>query len=223
MAALTIERALRRRGRRRREGDWAGSTWSSISLMGFGVRCDPDVSGTMASTNASTVTGPTAAPMVGKKGPAPECPITATGEARSPAASMLTSRRAKKADPAHAVGWAFGLGLGNRVQPRGDSRRWHNAPMAVSRAERRSERTPRVVAVFGPERAPFALDLLELAELAWHDCYGEITPPEDVIGDMLLLSEGSIERLIQAARLAVADWRDLKVASEELRNRGEPE
>ena len=66
--------------------------------------------------------------------------------------------------------------------------------------------------------APFALDLLELTELAWHDCYGEITPPEEVIEDMLLLSEGSIEQLIQAALLGVTDWRDLKVAAEKLRN-----
>ncbi|MGB8360523.1 MAG: hypothetical protein WCE80_03920 [Acidimicrobiia bacterium] len=73
--------------------------------------------------------------------------------------------------------------------------------------------------MFGEERAPFALDLLELTELAWHDCYGEITPSEDVIDDMLLLSEGSIERLAQVARLAVADWRDLKVAAEELRHK----
>jgi len=73
--------------------------------------------------------------------------------------------------------------------------------------------------VFGQDRATFALDLLELTELAWHDCYGEITPSEDVIDDMLLLSEGSIERLAQVARLAVADWRDLKVAAEELRHK----
>jgi len=91
--------------------------------------------------------------------------------------------------------------------------------MAVSRAERRKERTPRAIAVFGEDRASFALDLLELTELAWHDCYGEVTPSEGVIGDMLLLSEGSIERLIQVARLGVTDWRDLKVAAEELRNR----
>lgn len=75
------------------------------------------------------------------------------------------------------------------------------------------------MAVFGQERATIALDLLELTELAWHDCYGEISPPEDIIDDMLLLSHGSIERLIQVARLAVADWRDLKVAAEELRKR----
>ena len=91
--------------------------------------------------------------------------------------------------------------------------------MAVSRAERRKDRTPRAVAVFGEQRAPIALDLLELTELAWHDCYGEITPSEDLIDDMLLLSEGSTERLIQLARLGVADWRDLKVAAEESRNR----
>ena len=103
-------------------------------------------------------------------------------------------------------------------QARGSPLRWHNAPVAVSRAERRKDRTPRVVAVFGEQRAPIALDLLELTELAWHDCYREITPPEDLIDDMLLLSEGSIERLIQVARLGLADWRDLKVAAEEYRN-----
>jgi hypothetical protein len=91
--------------------------------------------------------------------------------------------------------------------------------VAVSRAERRSERTARAIAIFGDAVAPTALDLLELTELAWHDCSGEITPPEDVIEDMLVLSEGSIERLIHAAHLAVADWRDLKVAAEAVRNR----
>jgi len=40
-----------------------------------------------------------------------------------------------------------------------------------------------------------------------------------MIEDMLLISEGSIERLIQAALLGVTDWRDLKVEAEEFRNR----
>ena len=66
---------------------------------------------------------------------------------------------------------------------------------------------------------PIALDLLELTELAWHDCYGEVTPSEDIIDDILLLSHGNINQLIQATRLAVTDWRDLKVAADELRNR----
>lgn len=93
--------------------------------------------------------------------------------------------------------------------------------MAVGRAERREDRRERAVAAFGQDRAPIALDLLELTELAWHDCYGEITPSEDIVDDILLLSNGDINRLIQAARLAVTDWRDLKVAADEVRGRPE--
>ena len=90
--------------------------------------------------------------------------------------------------------------------------------MATSRADRRREREGRVVRVFGTSRAARALDLLELVELAWHDCYGEVTPPEEIIDDMLLLSDGSVEGLIVAARLAVTDWRDLKVAADARRD-----
>lgn len=93
----------------------------------------------------------------------------------------------------------------------------HNGCMAVGRVERRAEREPEVVAVFGADRAPLALDLLDIVELAWHDCYGDLTPPSDVIADMLTLSGGSIDGLIQASLLAVTDWRDLKVAAQELR------
>jgi hypothetical protein len=74
-----------------------------------------------------------------------------------------------------------------------------------------------VVAFFDEDQTPSALDLLELTELAWHDCYGEVTPSEDVIDDMLTVSGGSIEGLIKAAWLAVTDPRDLKVAAEERR------
>jgi hypothetical protein len=91
--------------------------------------------------------------------------------------------------------------------------------MAVGRAERRSEREPRVAAFFDEDQTPRALDLLDLTELAWHDCYGEVTPSEGVIDDMLTVSGGSIDGLIKAARLAVTDPRDLKVAAEERRNR----
>ena len=87
--------------------------------------------------------------------------------------------------------------------------------MAVGRAERRSEREPQVVAVFGEQQAPIALDLIDITELAWHDCYGEVTPPQSVIEDMLTVSKGTVEGLIQAALLAVTDWRDLNVAAEE--------
>jgi hypothetical protein len=75
------------------------------------------------------------------------------------------------------------------------------------------------VAVFGVDMAPTALDLLELTELGWHDVYGDVTPPDDVIDDILELSEGNIEQLITSALLAVTDWRDLKVAASELRGR----
>ena len=89
----------------------------------------------------------------------------------------------------------------------------------MGRAQRREDRRQQVVAQFGEDRASVALDLLELTELAWHDCYGEVSPPEEIVEDMLLLSEGNVEQLIQAALLGVTDWRDLKVAAEELRNR----
>jgi hypothetical protein len=72
--------------------------------------------------------------------------------------------------------------------------------MAISRAERMAERKGRVVAVFGEALAAPVFDLLELTEMAWHDCYGEITPPDDIIDDILLCSEGEMPKLIQAAR-----------------------
>lgn len=85
--------------------------------------------------------------------------------------------------------------------------------MAVSRADRRAEREPRFVEVFGATLAPRALDLLEIVELAWHDCYGDISPSEEIVDDMLLLSGGSLEGLVSAAHLALTDWRDLKMAA----------
>ncbi len=61
------------------------------------------------------------------------------------------------------------------------------------------------------------LDLLELAELAWHDCYGEITPSEAVVDDILIVSEGTLAGLIRAVRLAVTDRRDLMVLADDMR------
>lgn len=90
--------------------------------------------------------------------------------------------------------------------------------MAVGRPERRDERRTRVVASVGESSADAALDLLELVELAWHDCYGELTPPDDVIEDILILGQGRMDRLIRAAYLAVVDWRDLRVAADAQRH-----
>lgn len=89
--------------------------------------------------------------------------------------------------------------------------------MAVGRPARRAERRDKVAAVFEGEGIEQALDLLELVELAWHDCYGESTPPEQVIDDVLLVSGGRLGGLVRAGRLAVVDFRDLRVAADELR------
>jgi hypothetical protein len=59
------------------------------------------------------------------------------------------------------------------------------------------------------------LDLLELTELALHDCFGEVSPSEEVIDDILIVSGGTIDGLIKAVRLAVIDSRDLRIAAAE--------
>jgi len=87
----------------------------------------------------------------------------------------------------------------------------------IGREARRSSRRPRVEAVFGRHDAPAVLDLLELVELAWHDCYDEVSPSEEVIDDILTVSEGNWAKVISAARLAVVDWRDLRMAAETVR------
>lgn len=70
----------------------------------------------------------------------------------------------------------------------------------------------------GTGRTEPALDLLELLEFAWHDCYGEISPDDSVIDDILLVSDGTMEGLIRSVHRAVADWRDLKMAADARRH-----
>jgi len=88
--------------------------------------------------------------------------------------------------------------------------------MAVGRAQRRAERAARFAEVFG-KKSRFALDLVEVMEYAWHDCYSEITPPDEVIEDLLVCSEGSIETLIRAVHLGITDWRDLRMWADSVR------
>lgn len=94
--------------------------------------------------------------------------------------------------------------------------------MAVGRAERFEKRRPRVVAVFGddPGTLRAVSDVLALLEMAWHDCHGEVTPPESVIDDVLVCSRGSLSGLIGAAHLAVVDSRDLSVSASAVRRSG---
>lgn len=87
--------------------------------------------------------------------------------------------------------------------------------MAVGRVERRGGRQARFEETFGDD-AEIALDLYEIVELAWHDCYGEVTPPPEVEEDILVVSEGDVEGLVRAGRLALQDWRDLRLMASEL-------
>ena len=86
-----------------------------------------------------------------------------------------------------------------------------------SRAQRRAQRRAAVQSAFGPG-ADAALDLLELTEFAWHDCYGEVSPPNQVVDDLLTVSHGRLDLLASAARLAVEDFRDLRTQAEALRS-----
>ena len=85
---------------------------------------------------------------------------------------------------------------------------------------RRAERTARVTALFGRLQCEAALDILELTELAWHDVYGQVTPPGDVVDDILVCSRGQLGELARSARLAVEDWRDLRLRADSIREHG---
>jgi hypothetical protein len=62
--------------------------------------------------------------------------------------------------------------------------------VAVGSEQRRTVRRPRVEGLFAGEQVEAALDLLQLMDLAWHDCYGprELEVPPAVLDDVLLLS-----------------------------------
>jgi hypothetical protein len=82
--------------------------------------------------------------------------------------------------------------------------------MAISRAERREERRARARAEFGPD-VDAVLDVLELTDFAWHDCYSEVSPPAGVIDDLFVGARGSVTEFVRAARLAIEDYRDLRL------------
>jgi len=56
-------------------------------------------------------------------------------------------------------------------------------------------------------------------EIAWHDCYGQVSASDDVIDDILLVGPGDLASLVSAARLAAADSRDLRLAADATRRR----
>ena len=104
---------------------------------------------------------------------------------------------------------AAGAGRGGRVPP---------SVIGISRRERRDADRGRASLEFG-EDAPAALDLLDLLELAWHDTHGDPTPPAEVVDDVWTAAEGDLAKLASASRLAVVDWRDLRIAADDVRSR----
>lgn len=93
--------------------------------------------------------------------------------------------------------------------------------MTIGRAARFEARKPRVIATFGDDDDTLRVvyRVFELMEMAWHDCYAEVTPPENVVDDVLLCSGGTLRGLIDAAHLAVVDRRDLSVWASGIRAR----
>jgi hypothetical protein len=99
--------------------------------------------------------------------------------------------------------------------------------MTVGRAERFAQRKPRMIAIFGDDERTIRVvsRVFELMEMAWHDCYAEVTPSEEVVENVLLCSGGTLDGLITAAHLAVIDVRDLSLWASDMRNQagGQPE
>lgn len=91
--------------------------------------------------------------------------------------------------------------------------------MVTSSADRRSARSGRATDAFG-QHAAAALDALALLDLAWHDCYDEPSPPEQVVDDIWDVSGGDLARFVAAAHLAVIDFRDLRVWADQHRAGG---
>jgi hypothetical protein len=83
--------------------------------------------------------------------------------------------------------------------------------MAVGRRERLAVLRPRVIELFGndPRAITRVEQVLTLLELSWHDCHGQVSPPDHVLSDVLTCSAGTLEGLVDAAHLAVVDARDL--------------
>lgn len=90
--------------------------------------------------------------------------------------------------------------------------------MVTSSDDRREARRPRATKHFGSQ-AHAALDTLALLDLAWHDCYEESSPPERIVEDIWLVSDGDLASFVSAAHLAVIDFRDLRMNADAVRHR----
>lgn len=70
-----------------------------------------------------------------------------------------------------------------------------------------------------PDDVDVVVKVLDLLDLAWHDCFGEATPPEHVVDDLFVAAAGDLRLLIDCAHLAVSDWRDLRLRADAVRRR----
>ncbi len=59
--------------------------------------------------------------------------------------------------------------------------------------------------------------MLALLDLAWHDCYDEPFPSDQIIEDIWVVANGDLGRFVSATHLAVIDFRDLRIGADEMR------
>jgi hypothetical protein len=102
-----------------------------------------------------------------------------------------------------------------------DRRTVGSSAMAVGSEQRRRELRHQVEGLFAHGEVERALDLLQLTDMAWHDCFEpkELEIPAEVLDDILLLAGGNLSKLIGLARMAVLDFRDVRVAADDVRRR----
>ena len=72
---------------------------------------------------------------------------------------------------------------------------------------RRAVREKKIEAITGSNADDALLDLLELAEFAWHDRYRELGPPEELIEQILASSSGRIAKMVTLLRARLEDQR----------------
>jgi hypothetical protein len=67
--------------------------------------------------------------------------------------------------------------------------------MVTCSADRRRTRSERATEVFG-RQSEAALDAWGLLDFAWHDCYGEPSPSEEVVEDIWTVADCDLGRFI---------------------------
>lgn len=98
---------------------------------------------------------------------------------------------------------------------------WHDHAVTASWSERLKELRPRLIDAFGNdvETMRTVSRVLELMDKAWRDSYGPGAPSDEIVDDVLLCAGGTLPGLVDAAHLAVVDWRDVVVWASEIRGR----